>query len=54
MKTLGEVTHNSMKANEEIADNTVTVVDGIQSSMKQLNIAEAIHHRFMKVYRNLQ
>lgn len=41
MKTLGEVTHNSMKANEEIADNTVTVVDGIQSSMKQLNIAES-------------
>lgn len=30
-----------MKANEEIADNTVTVVDGIQSSMKQLNIAES-------------
>ena len=41
MKTLGEVTHNSMKANEEISDNTVTVVDGIQSSMKQLNIAES-------------
>ena len=40
MKTLGEVTHNSMKANEEIADNTV-IVDGIQSSMKQLNIAES-------------
>ena len=41
MKTLGEVTHNSMKANEEISNNTVTVVDGIQSSMKQLNIAES-------------
>nr|WP_297933951.1 methyl-accepting chemotaxis protein [uncultured Lachnoclostridium sp.] len=51
METLGEVTNNFLKANEEISDNTVTVVDGIQSSMKLLNIAKP---NSSQIYENVQ
>lgn len=51
MKTLGEVTQSSMKANEDITNHTVAVVDGIQNSMRQLNVAE---NNSSQIYQNVQ
>lgn len=51
MKTLTDVTRSTRKANDEISSSTVTVADGIQDSVKQLNIAE---NNSAEIYESVQ
>ena len=51
METLTEATHNSMKLNNEISENTGIVITGISSSMDQLQVAEGNTGR---IYENIQ
>lgn len=48
--TLSDVTKSTLQANEEISSSTVTVVDGIQNSVEQLNIAE---NNSSQIYENV-
>ncbi len=51
MKTLSEVTHNTVVVNEEITNNTIRVVEGIQSTVNQLSVAE---DNSVQIYENIK
>lgn len=51
METLAHVTHDTMNANREISENTGIVIEGIDNSMEQLQVAEG---NSRKIYENIQ
>ena len=51
MDTLNTVTNNTINVNNEISDNTGIIIEGINSSMEQLQVAEG---NTTKIYENIQ
>ena len=51
METLNTVTNNTINVNNEISENTGIIIEGINSSMEQLQVAE---RNTSRIYENIQ